>query len=224
MRPFLSRYPQFFAGSAEFRDLQRAQEPELLELWAARDSALEQLCVNTADWGLRYWEQTLGIPVDEGKDLDARRDRVRAKLMGADVTTVELVERVAEIHLGVPAKVLEYPNEFWVELSVGLGGGPPRNLDGLVEALREIMPAHLGWGFRFWLELEGSLHVGGGFGTTVRGELPAAADETNFRAAVHTAGAFHARTIPGVPEDDAPAAAVSILRAGCVCTILSSNP
>lgn len=222
MRPFISRYPGFLAGSAEFRDLQRAQEPELLDLWSARDSALEQLCADTANWGLRYWEETLGIPVDEEKDLEARRNRVKAKLMGADVSTVALVERVAELHTGIPAKVLEYPNQFWVELSFGLGGGPPGNLEGLVETLREIMPAHLGWGLRFWLEVEGSLHIGGGFGGSVLAEIPEEPDKTDFYDTVRTAGAFGAMAAPGVPEDGAPPPAATILRVGGCMSIISN--
>ena len=50
MRPFIERYPRFLRESPEFRDIQEALEPELLELWTARDSALDQLCVETASW------------------------------------------------------------------------------------------------------------------------------------------------------------------------------
>ena len=172
MRPFLGRYPAFLQRSPEFRDLQQALEPELLELWAARDSALEQLCVETASWGLRYWEQTLGLPAEEGKDLEVRRSRVRSRLMGADVTTVSLLESVAGIYAKLPAKVEEHPERFWVDLLFDEAGGIPGDLEGLVEALREIMPAHLGWGFRFSLELEGDLRLGGAFGRWNRWAAP----------------------------------------------------
>ena len=50
MKPFVARYPAFLAGSAEFRDIQEALEPELLDLWSARDGALAQLCVRERTW------------------------------------------------------------------------------------------------------------------------------------------------------------------------------
>lgn len=224
MRPFLSRYPGFFANSPEFRDIQQALEPELLDLWSARDGALEQLCVETATWGLRYWEETLGLPAEEGDGLEARRARVRARLMGADVTTVALVERVGEICIGIPVKVWEYPNQFQMELLIDLGNGLPRNLEGLAAALREIMPAHLGWGFRFSLKLKGKLHIGGGFGASALAEIPAKPDKAAFCTALNACGSFHARAAPGLPEDTAPPPAASMLRTGCVCAIFSANP
>lgn len=200
MRPFIERYPKFLRGSPEFRDLQQALEPELLELWAAREGAMDQLCVETASWGLRFWERTLGLPVDEGKDLEARRSRVRSRLMGADVTTVSLVERVAEIYTGIPAKVEELPEQFWVDLLFDESAGLPRDLEGLVEALREIMPAHLGWGFRFSLELEGALHIGGTFGTLVTLPIPEAPDEMKWRGALHIGGTYATLVTLPVPE------------------------
>lgn len=112
MRPFVARYPAFLRKSPEFRDLQEALEPELLELWAARDGAMDQLFVESASWGLRYWERTLGLSSEAGKDLEARRSRVRSRLLGADVSTVSLVERVAEIYAKLPARVEEHPERF----------------------------------------------------------------------------------------------------------------
>lgn len=223
MRPFLSRYPQFFAGSPEFRDLQQTQETELLDLWAARDSALDQLCVDTATWGLRYWEGTLGIPVDGGKDLEVRRSRIKAKLMGADVTTVALVKSVAELHTGLPTEVVEFPNLFWVTLMFSLNSGMPTDIEGLTETLKEIMPAHLGWGFLFSLEMRTTLRIGGAFGAIVRMGIPRAADSLTFHTTLHAGGAFGSGPAVPVPEDASPPAAATILRTGGVCTIISNQ-
>lgn len=160
MRPFIDRYPPFLRQSPEFRDIQQALEPEMLELWAARDSAMEQLCVETADWGLSYWERTLGLPVDAGKPLNARRGMVRSRLMGAGVTTVTAVERLAELHSGVPVTAEEFPAEFRVELLFDDGGFAHHDLAGLTAELREIMPAHLSWSYQFLDGCEARLAAG----------------------------------------------------------------
>lgn len=171
MRPFVARYPAFLAGSAEFRDIQEALEPELLDLWSARDGALAQLCVETATWGLRYWEETLGIPVDEGKDLDTRRSRVRVKLLGSDVTTVALVKSSAGIWSGQKAEVTEYANEFRFEIRFVETNGVPPNMRDVTASIRELIPAHLQWDYIFFYDVESALGVGAGLVTEAREEL-----------------------------------------------------
>lgn len=147
MRVLIARYPDFYAGSPEFVDMQNALEPEALALWTARDGLMDQLCVNTATWGLQYWEQTLGITVEQGKDLEYRRSRIRSKLRGSGVTTVALIESVAESFSNGDVAVTEYPQAYRLEIKfVGTIGIPP-NLEDLTASLREILPAHLAWDY-----------------------------------------------------------------------------
>ncbi len=147
MRALISRYPDFYTGSPEFVDLQDALEPEVLAIWTARDSLMDQLSVNTATWGLRYWEQTLGIPVEQGKDPEYRRSRIRSKLRGSGVTTVAFIRSVASSFSNGDVAVTEYPSQFRLEIKfVGTVGIPP-NLEDLTNSLREILPAHLAWDY-----------------------------------------------------------------------------
>ena len=147
MRALIARYPDFYAASPEFVDLQNALEPEALALWTAQGGLMDQLCVNTATWGLRYWEQTLGITVEQGKDLEYRRSRIRSKLRGSGVTTVALIESVAESFSNGDVAVTEDPQAYRLEIKfVGTIGIPP-NLEDLTASLREILPAHLAWDY-----------------------------------------------------------------------------
>lgn len=147
MRALIARYPDFYAGSPEFVDLQDALEPEALALWTAQGGLMDQLCVNTATWGLQYWEKTLGIPVEQGKDLEYRRSRIRSKLRGSGVTTVALIESVTESFANGDVAVTEYPQAYRLEIKfVGTIGIPP-NLEDLTASLREILPAHLAWDY-----------------------------------------------------------------------------
>lgn len=147
MRALIARYPDFYAASPEFVDLQNALEPEALTLWTAQGGLMDQLCVNTATWGLQYWEQTLGITVEQGKDLEYRRSRIRSKLRGSGVTTVALIESVTESFANGDVAVTEYPQAYRLEIKfVGTIGIPP-NLEDLTASLREILPAHLAWDY-----------------------------------------------------------------------------
>ena len=147
MRALIARYPDFYAASPEFVDLQNALEPEALALWTAQGGLMDQLCVNTATWGLQYWEQTLGITVEQGKDLEYRRSRIRSKLRGSGVTTVALIESVAESFSNGDVAVTDDPQAYRLEIKfVGTIGIPP-NLEDLTASLREILPAHLAWDY-----------------------------------------------------------------------------
>jgi len=147
LKPLIARYPDFYAGSPEFKDLQAAVEPEILALWEARDSLLAQLNVETATWGLKYWEQTLGIPVEESKDVSYRRSRIQSKLRGAGVTTVALIKNVAESFANGEVEVTEYPSLFKLEITFVSQMGVPPNINDLTAALKEILPAHLAWDY-----------------------------------------------------------------------------
>lgn len=105
--------------------------------------------METATWGLKYWEQTLGIPVDEAKELDYRRSRIKSRLRGAGVTTVALIQNVAESFSNGAVAVTEYPAQCRLEIKfVGTIGIPP-NMDDLTQTLRDILPAHLEWAYVF---------------------------------------------------------------------------
>jgi len=147
LRALISRYPDFYAGSPQFADLQDAIEPSVLAAWEARDGLVDQLCVDTATWGLKYWEQSLGIPVETEKSDAFRRSRVRSKLRGAGTTTVAMIQNVAESYSNGEVEITEHPAEYTIDIKfVGTVGIPP-NMDDLTATLREIMPAHLHWDY-----------------------------------------------------------------------------
>lgn len=147
MRTLISRYPEFYTSSPQFVDIQQAQDPEVQRMWDARDGIANQLHIGTATWGLRYWEQSLGIPVEVDKEISFRRARVRAKLRGAGTTTVALIQSVAESYSNGAVEVTEHPAQYSIDIKfVGTIGIPP-NMDDLTTSLREIMPAHLHWDY-----------------------------------------------------------------------------
>ena len=145
----LERYQEFYRSSPQMAAIQEAMDPEVLELQETLDSCLEQLSANTATWGLPYWEKTLGLPVEPGKPLDFRRGRVRAKLRGSGVTDVEMIQSVAESFTNGTVEVTEIPKAFKVQIYFTSSHGVPPNQDDLTQSLREIMPAHLAWEYRY---------------------------------------------------------------------------
>ena len=157
MRPLISRYPEFYAGSAEFADLQNALEPEILALWERQNSVLKQLNADTATWGLKYWEQALGIAVDENADVADRRSKIKSKRRGVGTATVAMIQSLASSYSQGEVEVLEYPAQFHIEIKFVNTLGTPSNIESLTAELRAALPAHLEWNyiitFTLWSEL-----------------------------------------------------------------------
>lgn len=147
MRALIARYPEFYAGSAEFVDLQNALEPEVQALWERRDSVMDQLDVDKATWGLKHWEQALGLAVDESADIGYRRSRVKSKLRGVGTMTVAMIQTLAASYSNGEVDVIEYPEQFRLEIKFVNTVGTPPNIDDLTATLRANLPAHLEWSY-----------------------------------------------------------------------------
>ncbi len=142
----MSYLPENYPASRETVTFQQALQPEVDAIWEARDDLLAQLNPCTADWGLDYWENALGLGACDGIPLDTRRRQIVAKLQGRATTTPEVVRAVAETMLGVPVRVVEVFGEYRVELETAPGYRPRAGIGQLRGRLAEIMPAHLDCG------------------------------------------------------------------------------
>lgn len=58
------------------------------------ENLFQQAFIDTATWGLKYWEQFVGIEVDETLPLSYRRSRIKAKIRGQGQVTVSLFNTV----------------------------------------------------------------------------------------------------------------------------------
>ncbi|WP_411680489.1 YmfQ family protein [Clostridium thailandense] len=119
---------------------------------------VDQCFVDTATWGLKFWEEFLGITVDENKVVDYRRSTIKAKLRGTGTITVRLIKNVAESFSNGEVEITENIQPFTFEVKfIGSRGIPP-NLDDLKNAINEIKPAHLSVQYKFtytvWKEVK----------------------------------------------------------------------
>lgn len=149
MKDLMDYLPEGYQNSPETAAVQKAIQPELDMIWLARNDLLLQLNPNTATWGLKLWEEALGLSADPGKDLAFRRTRVVSKLRGSGTTTVAQIKNVSESFSNGEVEVEEIFSEYRVEIHFTGTIGVPPNLEDLRDALNEIMPDHLAWEFVF---------------------------------------------------------------------------
>lgn len=170
MRELMSYLPEWYEESRETRVIEEAVQPELDQLWTGRDGLLDQLDPRTATWGLRYWEDALGLAVDESRDAEQRRNLILGKIQGKATTTPALLQSIAERVLGVEIEVGEIFPEDRVEIRFDAPNRLPQGMDALKALLDEIMPAHLAWDYL--IHITPTLHVGGHFGSCNVTRLP----------------------------------------------------
>lgn len=102
-----------------------------------------QLCVETATWGLTLWEWVYNIETDLTKGYEIRRSVVRAQMRGAGTTTIALIKNTSESYVNGEVDVTEVNEESkFIITMVSVVGRPP-NMDDLKRTLDQIKPAHL---------------------------------------------------------------------------------
>lgn len=154
----LSSAPSYYQGSRLYQQLQNALAEEL-NLLEQNDADLQrQLNVLTATWGLRYYEEELGIVTVPTDSYEIRRSRILSKKRSLGNLSIGLIKSVCEAFSGGEVKVTwDRANSTVIIRFVGVRG-IPKNLSDLQEQIENIIHAHLGTEYQFtyltWGELK----------------------------------------------------------------------
>lgn len=145
----VSLLPDYYQGIREMGELQTVLGHDVGELAYRTNDILNQCYISTAAWGLERWEKLFGSTTDKSKTYERRREILLAKLRGSGTTTKEMIKNVARAFSGGEVNVIEDPKENRFEVQfIGIKG-IPQNMPGLINAIEEIKPAHLAYGFKY---------------------------------------------------------------------------
>ncbi|MFX4261046.1 putative phage tail protein [Pelotomaculum propionicicum] len=135
--------PCYYQSSRVMRSIVQGQGSELDKLRQALDETLDQFFVNTATCRLGDWEAELGLPVAPAQPETERRDKIMSKLRGMGTCTIKLVKQVAESYDAGAVNVAEDFTGYLVIVKFVDTRGLPPNIEDLMAAVRDIVPAHL---------------------------------------------------------------------------------
>ncbi len=139
--------PEHLKQSPEVVDLQDALTFEN-DILKSNISDLEaQFYVSTATWGLSLWEHMLGVQNHGDLSYDDRRKAIILKLRGNSTTTLQQVKNLCFVYGNV--EILENYSNYSFTIKFVSIVGKPLNIELLISALREIVPAHLAFQFEF---------------------------------------------------------------------------
>jgi uncharacterized protein YmfQ (DUF2313 family) len=141
--------PSYYQNSPETVALQSAVESEVNNAQLAEQNLLDQLNVDTATWGIALWEKAFGILPPISETLDTRRARVKSKMRARGVTTVSMIQNVAESFIHGTASVMEHPEKYTFDIQFDATQQIPSNLAGLSAAIDELKPAHLAYAYAY---------------------------------------------------------------------------
>lgn len=149
-KPDLFKYiAPFLRQVTEFKIWDKTCGYELGLLALRNKEILEQFFIETATWGLVYWEEQYGIATDLNKSYEDRREVIKAKIRGSGTATKEMIKNTAEAFSGGEVNIIEHPENYSFTVQFVGVLGIPKNLEAFKEMLETIKPAHLGYDFKY---------------------------------------------------------------------------
>ena len=128
----------------EFKEIAKTEEPELRYILAAIDRTLANFFIESADeYGIKRYEDMMGIVPEETDTLDTRRFRVLTKWNNyVPYTEPELYRRLVSICGSEDAFELEeHYKEYWLRVTTHLGVAGA--FDMVANTLDDMLPCNL---------------------------------------------------------------------------------
>ncbi|OOM82508.1 hypothetical protein CLPUN_02100 [Clostridium puniceum] len=156
--PNLMKYlPKYYYTSNVMKNVQGSNGIELGLLDYKLDDILDQLLIETATWGLDYWEKEYGLETNKLLSYEERREIVRAKKRGRGTTTIAMIKNTAEAFSGGEVSVIPHNEQYYFTVHfIGIKG-IPRNMQAFKDMLETIKPAHLNYDFAFTYNTYGDI-------------------------------------------------------------------
>ncbi|MBU5306470.1 YmfQ family protein [Clostridioides mangenotii] len=140
-------------------EIQGSFDKELEILSNVKQETFDQLFVDTATWGLDYWEDILSIKTDTRISYEVRRSNIKAKMRGRGTTTSGVLKNICEAYIKNDAIVRQHPNEFIIMLDLIVNNTDYNTLLELDKFIEKIKPCHLKHRFNMILQSEDNSYI-----------------------------------------------------------------
>lgn len=129
----------------EFKEIAKAEEPELVFLLDAIERALNNMFIDTADeYGIKRFESMMGITPEEGATLDTRRFKVQIKWNDKIPYTEQELNNLLEALCGQDgySAIVDGKN---FNLTVKVSISNEHNIEEVNSLLDRVVPANIVW-------------------------------------------------------------------------------
>lgn len=152
----LSYAPPLYRDSKLWESMMRGEAKEFEKIEAILEDISKQLLVDTATWGLAYYEDELGIKPSVRDTLTQRRNKVKAMMRGGGTFTHDRLEQVVKAYVDEAEIRYDITNQFFTITIIRPLGVPKLDTD-LRQAVDQLKPAHIGFAVIYTYMSWGSL-------------------------------------------------------------------
>ena len=140
----------YFYDNGYTRPIIEAEQVEADILYREIAETLKQCFVETATWGLDYWEDMLFLPRGTGKTYDERRSIIYTRMRATRTTTVEVVKELASAFFSPEnVTVTEHNSNYSFNIEFENIKVSTAKLQDVINVLEIYKPAHLNYDFTF---------------------------------------------------------------------------
>lgn len=112
------------------------------------ENTLNQFFVDSATFGLDYWEKMLGISKNNN-DIQTRRENIKAKMRSRGVSSFKLIKNICEAYSNGEVEINVDHSNYSFEIIFVSTIGVPLSFDELDKVINEIKPCHLAHSYKF---------------------------------------------------------------------------
>ena len=112
------------------------------------ENTLNQFYVDSATFGLDYWEKMLGISRNNN-DIQTRRENIKAKMRSRGTTSIEVIKNICEAYSNGEVNIIVNHNDYSFVIDFVGSIGIPKAFAELDKTIEEIKPCHLAHSYRF---------------------------------------------------------------------------
>ena len=153
-----SKFPKLLINEID-RPLFNALDIEIDKLKSSYVDLINQMFIDTATWGLEYWEQLVCINTNYAFNYETRRSNIKAEMRRQDITTKEVIKSVAEAYSNGECEVIENFSDYSFTVKFIGVKGIPAALSELDKVINKIKPCHLAHAYEYsyltWDEFDG---------------------------------------------------------------------
>ena len=143
----INKLPSFYDNDIT-KPIQDSLSVEAISINDEVDNVLNQFFVDSATYGLDYWEKMLGISKNNF-DTDTRRENIKAKMRSRGTTTVSVIKNICEAYSnGIVEVIVNHSDYSFIIDFVGTIG-IPKAFAELDKTIEEIKPCHLAHSYKF---------------------------------------------------------------------------
>ncbi len=141
--------PDYYEENQTMQELQEILSEEVGKLDERLQVTIEECAVMLASELLERYEKIFGLSTGAGRPIQARRERIAAKISGAGTTTKAMIKDVSSRYSGGEVEIIENnANSHFTVKFVGTIG-IPANMEDLTRTIEEIKPAHLAFDYEY---------------------------------------------------------------------------